>query len=99
MEYHNFHNYGPSKFVINRVRLFYSNDANDKHDDDCIVVYTYRANPLSQYSVPSSILTSDISVPDIISVSVSVQFRGNNSSYSSVSVLNIISVSISVFNK
>ena len=44
-----------------------------------------------------SILISDISVPDIISVPVSVQFRGNNSSCSSVSVLNIISVSISVF--
>ena len=44
-------------------------------------------------------ICSDISVPDIISVSVSVQFRGNNSSCSSVSVLNIISVSISVFNK
>ena len=43
--------------------------------------------------------TSDISVPDLISVSVSVQFRGKNSSCSSVSVLNIISVSISVFNK
>ena len=42
---------------------------------------------------------SDISVPDIISVSVSVQFRGNNFSCSSVSVLNIISVSVSVFNK
>ena len=36
---------------------------------------------------------SDISVPDIISVSVSVQFLENNSSCSSVSVLNIISVS------
>ena len=44
-------------------------------------------------------MSSDISVPDIIFVSVSVQFRGNNFSCSSVSVLNIISVSVSVFNK